>query len=376
MKKILIINKFGPLSNAITGQNAKELADFLVKQQVEVQFICLQAEYISTKQAEKERPPYCVTELRNLYSGKSPLVRLLAGLLDGFRLWLTSLRYKCDTVIVMTDPPLLFFWFQLFRGFSKRKLCYWTMDLYPEAFVAGNYIRPGNPVYRFFHWVVYRKVPDLVIVLGKKQLEYLREKFRAPFPYVVIPCGIVERDPDMLAAQEGNGKIRFGYGGNIGEAHDAEFLISFIRELDPEKHEMVISLYGSKANYVKEVIRGNKNVKFKDFLNHSDLSNIDVNIATLLPRWHHICVPSKAVTAICCGSSLLLNTMPESDAWQMFKEGAWLIESGKDYRVETGKFLASINRSSISFKKKMAIELAEREIQHKKAAFDRVAGMI
>ncbi len=378
MKKVIIVNKFGPVSNAITGQSAKELADFLSDKNIEITFICLRAGYKNAINAGSHNGGNCrIKELKTFYHGDSALLRMFNSLIDGLRMWIASLTRKCDAIIVMTDPPLLFFWFQLFRSFSKRKLLYWTMDLYPEAFVAGKFTKSSNVLYRFLHRIVYKRPPDLMIALGEKQLEYLNASFKRAIPNVIIPCGLVETKNLPLSDynKNNNKKITFGYGGNIGEAHDAEFLISLIRQLDPEKHEMVISLYGSKADHVKQHIRDSKAVKFRDFLSTSDIAAIDINVATLLPQWHHICVPSKAVTAICCGSSLLLNATREADNWNMFKDGSWLIESGKDYTVEIRRYLSKISREAIDIKKSKTRDLAEIQLNKKKEAFNSVASM-
>lgn len=376
MKKVTIVNKFGPASNAITGQNARELADYLFQNNVEVRFVCLRAEYQSAQQSTQTNTPYAVSELKSVYTGRSPGLRFIAGLVDGFRLWLSSLNKRSDAVIVMTDPPLLFMWFQLFRAFSKRKLIYWTMDLYPEAFVAGNYIKPSNIVYKLFHSIVYRRKPDLAIVLGQQQYAYLKTKFRTAFAHVIVPCGVIERNGAAATSQLSDHKITFGYGGNMGEAHDANFLLALARQLDPEKHQMIVSLYGSKAAQVKHVIVNNKNVHFRDFLNLNDIASMDVNVASLLPEWNHICVPSKAVTAICCGSSLLLNATKEADNWQMFSDAAWLVESGKDYDTELRRSLEKITMEGIREKRQKARELAASIVREKNQAYRQVAEFI
>ncbi len=381
MKKVIFVNKFGPASNAITGRNATELADFLSDNNLEVTFICLQADYKQANKAQDHHgSTYKVRELRSFYKGNSPLLRLINSLFDGFRLWLTSVTRKCDAVIVMTDPPLLFFWFQLFRSFSKRRLFYWTMDLYPEAFVAAKLISESNIIYKFLHKIIYGKPPDLTIVLGNKQLSYLQSKFKHAIPNVVIPCGVVEATGTALDRNKNNnninGKITFGYGGNVGEAHDADFLILLIQQLDPEKHEMIVSLYGSKAQYVKDSIMLNKSVMFKEYLSQVDISSIDINVATLLPQWHHICVPSKAVTAICCGSALLLNATKDSDAWDMFEGGSWLIESGGDYSTEIKDYLSTLSMESIDSRKMKTNGLAAVQLNNKHEAFSSVKSMI
>ncbi len=371
MKKVTLVNKFGPRSNAITGQNATELAEFLSAHGVEVTFICLQADYKKGKNTgDPGISPYKLIELRNFYTGRSPTKRLLFGFIDGFRLWLKSFFTKSDVMIIMTDPPLLFFWFQLFRRLKKSKLFYWTMDLYPDAFVAGKYIGASNPLYKFFAKVVYRTPPDTCIVLGKQQLEFVEKRFNQVKNPVVLPCGIVK----YTGSVENNNfkKITFGYGGNIGEAHDANFLIDFVKQLEIEKHTMIVSIYGSKAEYVTNAIKHLPCVQLRKHLDYDDIAGIDINVASLLPEWHQVCVPSKAVTAICCGTSLLLNSKKDSDAWQMFQSAAWLIEPGSNYPVEIRRTLADITDQSIIEKKKNAESMALALIDQRQNAFSNI----
>src|SRR5689334_12258949 len=140
VKRVLFVNKFGATSNAITGQTAKELADYLHDEGCEVIFLCIGAIYRANNKQGAATVPYRIRAIRDFYSGDSSFLRLLMSFVDGFRLFFQSLFIKSDVVIVMTEPPLLFFWFQLFRGLSKRKLFYWTMDVYPDAFVAGRFV--------------------------------------------------------------------------------------------------------------------------------------------------------------------------------------------------------------------------------------------
>ncbi|MEO6915390.1 MAG: hypothetical protein ABI151_06770, partial [Chitinophagaceae bacterium] len=225
-----------------------------------------------------------------------------------------------------------------------------------------------------FQFIVYRNTPDLAVVLGQQQFEYLKIKFRKSFEHVVIPAGATEYEQgpkeSNLSRSE---KIVFGYSGNIGEAHDAEFLISLAKQLDPEKHELILRLYGAKAVYVKQKIAEIPVVQFREYLSLSEIASIDVNIATLLPGWHHICVPSKAVTAICGGSALLLNSLEDADNWRMFREAAWLVKAGTEYEKELRIILQSIGRDEIDLKKSKAATLSAEITLLKKKSFQSLA---
>ena len=356
VSRVLFVNKFGPTSNAITGQTAGELAGYLHSQGVDVKFLCINAKYRSTVKKEA-KAAYPVIGIYDFYSGDSAGIRFIMGLIDGFRLFVRSLFIKKDAVIVMTEPPLLFFWFQLFRWMYRSKLVYYTMDVYPDAFAAGGFIQKKNLVYRFFKKIVYRKPPDFLIPLGDEQRKFLEEQFRSAIPHAVLPCGVIHEDPPKTNFSS-NGKIVFGYGGNIGAAHDAAFLIDFVKQVQPDKHTIILSLYGTKADAVKKALTGYDNIIYKDFLSHADIAALDINIASLLPEWHHISVPSKAVTAVCCGSVLLLNAGKTSDAWQMLHKAAWIVEPGIDYRQAIRTFLNEVSKESILAKRQEAKRLA------------------
>jgi hypothetical protein len=376
-KKILFVNKFGATSNAITGQTAKELADYLHEQGCEVCFLCIGAVYRATNKQAAVNTPYRIKAIRDFYNGDSASLRLLMSFVDGFRLFIHSLFIKSDAVIIMTEPPLLFFWFQLFRVLLKRQILYWTMDVYPDAFVAARFVSAKNLFYRFFKRIVYRKPPDLLIALGNEQRNYLEKNFKKELAYAIIPCGIIEKK--ILAGtgdSGGSSKILFGYGGNIGAAHDAGFLIEFVRQLDPAKHEIILSVYGTKAAAVKEKIGNCEAVQARTFLSHDDIAAIDINIASLLTEWNHISVPSKAVTAICCGSTLLLNTPKAADAWLMFEQASWIIEPGNDYAASVKEFLQNLSRKNIVEKRIHAAGIASYWVNEKRKAYKKVLSVI
>jgi len=293
----------------------------------------------------------------------------MMSFVDGFRLFVQSMRMKSDVIIVMTEPPLLFFWFQLFRRFIKRKVVYWTMDVYPDAFAAGKFVTTKNIFYKFFRKVVYKKTPDLLIALGDEQRKFLESNFGSAVQHAIVPCGVVDRKHPPLAGKRSDDKIVMAYGGNIGAAHDPQFLVELVNQLDPSKHKIILSLYGTKAQMVKDVVNGNAAIEYREFLNHDDISSFDINVASLLPEWNHISVPSKAVTAVCCGSALLFNAPQSADGWHMFSDACWLIEPADDYRSAVKQFLSQLNREEVMNKRIRAREIAAACVRDKQAAY-------
>lgn len=355
--KVLFINKFGPSSNAITGKTANELATFLVNNGVEVEFLSIKSIYRATVEEEARSIPYRDKKIGGIYDGDNGILRLLFSLLDGFRLLVSSLGIKKDIVIVMTEPPLLFFWFQLFRWTYKAKLVYWTMDVYPEAFVSSHLTTIKNIGYKFFSKIVYSKPPDFVIALGDEQRKFLANKFKTLPAFTIMPCGIVARDR-YAGRKSQTEKIIFGYSGNLGSAHDPEFLLEIIHQLDPENHHIILSLYGTKASIITDQIPPSDKVSYRKSLTYDEIATIDINIASLLPEWNHVCVPSKAVSAICCSSPLLLNAESETDNWVMLQKGGWRIEPSSDYKTQIRQFLQTITPEDIQRKREEAYLLS------------------
>lgn len=372
MQKVVIINKFGPSSKSITGRSARSLADYLISAGHKVSFISLDAEYKMKKRVEENDFKGESIKLKSLYNGNKPILRLIFSLLDGLRLIRRSNQQNFDHRIIMTDPPLLYFWASFFKKKGRSEV-YWTMDLYPEAFVSGNYISSSNFIYKFILNKVYSHKPDILITLGVNQGLYLDKKFGLQIPKIVLPCGIIDFKLDKTLPtwkKENPNKIIFGYGGNISEAHDANFLITFINCLDSNLHRIVLSLYGSKKNVVLNSIKNSTVVIYVDNISYSDQHYIDVNLASLLPVWDNVCVPSKAVTAICCQSSLLINSSNVSEAWNMFSDSSWLVEYGSNYTESIKKFLRSLNHNEIEKRRSVSVLIAEKMLALESYAYN------
>lgn len=357
-ERVVIVNKFGARHPSITGRSSRKLADYLSVNGVEVIVVSIDAPYKGQVAGEKEKLPYRTVELSSLYSGNHNLLRLLGNLVDGFRLMFRSMLLPRHCMkIVMTDPSLINAWALLFRPFYHSRLAFWTMDLYPEAFVSAGLVSMDNPVYRLLQLFVYANPPDLLLALGDQQYHYLCRQYRCPsIPHVILPCGVYEKGatdiPDWR--NENKDKIVFCYAGNVGEAHNACFLAELINHLDPEKHLIILSLYGAKADWVWERIPDLQAVVCVEYVTSDELQYVDVNVASLLENWNHVCVPSKVVSAICAGTPVLYNANEESEGACMFPDAIWLVPEGKDFSQVISCFLDQLSVDVISRKKKSA----------------------
>lgn len=369
-KRVVILNKYGARHPSITGSSSRDMADLLSEKGLDVVVVSIHAPYKGQIGNREVQLPYRTIELPSLYNGNNKLLRLAGNLIDGLRLILRSMVLpRHDVKIVMTDPSLINAWAILFRPFYRSKLAFWTMDLYPDAFVAAGLVSKNNPIYRILSSLVYGHVPDFLIALGEQQYRYLCRQYKKEFiPHIILPCGIYENQSAEVPAWRTKhmGKIVFCYAGNIGEAHNAGFLVELINHLDRDKHVMLLSLYGAKASWVWDRIGNEAAVERVDFVSRGELQYVDINVASLLPAWNHVCVPSKVVSAICAGTPVLYNANEESEGACMFPEAVWLIPDSDTISDALSHILNGLTADRIQQKKQAAWLYARRLMEMEK----------
>lgn len=322
-----IINRNYFPNRGITGESAAELAGFLIQKGVRVNVIHIDAEYQTG--ADRKEPVGCVFPIKTFYNGKNSLLRLLSSVYEGVALVRKSKSVKCDVTICMTEPPLLnVVAALLFR--KQQKWILWSMDLFPDALAVGKKLSPSSMAYKWLDRIVQTNKPDHIIALGNCQIEYLKKKYGQGIGFTMLPCGIYSsssfgRDSKFPAWFNENIKIHFGYCGNLGEAHSVDFLISFIDFIQPSKHKLILSLYGTKAKRVLDYAAGKSGIEIVPFVTRDEMKFIDVHLASLKREWVNICVPSKTISSVCSGSTFLYYGIKESDNWQMLEPAGWIV---------------------------------------------------
>ena len=286
-------------------------------------------------------------------------------------------RLKGTTTIVMTDPVFL----SASAAFclKNRNWALWSMDLYPEAFVSSNLVRPSNLLYRFLHWIVYRSPPKFLIALGQLQAGYLNSQYGTELPNAILPCGVFEPDhevpyPDWK--EKNKDKIILGYCGNLGEAHSVDFLLSVVKHLDPQKYHLVLTVYGAKSQrFLDQLDPDQEGITMIDGVARPQLGLIDIHLVSLLAKWSHVCVPSKAVSAVCSGSGFVFYGTKGCDNWNMLGEAGWLIDEHDAENLDSNvaELMAQINHQSLAEKKAAARRISEALNADVNQAFDKIA---
>ena len=342
----------------MTGSSACDLVNYLISLQLNIVVVTLKSNY-----GGGGNPKSCdgqtVYRLSGIYNGKNKYFRLFSSIIENWILVRKALSLKPRLIISLTDPPLLNFWVSYFSKKRRIYWVYWAMDLYPEAFIAANLVSRNNFIYRIINSNLKKNRPYGLISLGPNQQFYLEDYFGKIDNKVVLHCGIQKNitETTILPFWKCNFKLVIGYVGNIGEAHDERFVMSIIDSIDPEKQHFILSVYGSKSKCLIDYAIGKPGVDIVSSIPAEELTCIDIHVVSLLKLWDHVCVPSKAFTAVSLGCPLLLNCSKKSDVYGCLIDASWHFDI---YNQNTLKsFFSGITSKDIITKRNAAFNISK-----------------
>ncbi len=368
--RCIILNRNYPRNAGITGYSAYELAEYLHEHGVEVHVVTVGGNYQGGVRSGSLIHSSKLHHVRNLYDGKNKILRLLASLFEGWSMARKAESLGISPLITLTDPPLLNYW--VARMCRKRSIAwiYWAMDLYPEAFVAAGLAKPDGVLYRHFKRELQKFPPDHLIALGARQAEFIQKQASRPLSFSILPCGVdqielPEARPDWLPTCD---KITLCYIGNIGQAHDPRFVEAVIAALDPARHHFILAVYGIHASRLLKYAADFNHVTILNAVDRKELGFIDIHLASLEPVWDHVCVPSKAVSAVCAGSCLLLCASELGDNWHLLQDASWRAEPGDDMPAEVARIVASLTPDAVARKRAKALGCCQNLLRMKAAA--------
>lgn len=371
----VIVNRNYPPDYGVTGTSANELARFLVTRGIDIKVVCVDGVYQGGG-IENNSIYGDIYRIKSYYNGKNKIIRLLSSLIEGLFLARKAVSLSSSCIICMTDPPLLNLWVSYYSRKACRPWIYWSMDLYPDAFNAANLVSERNVFYQLLQNHLHRNLPAGLIALGRNQADFINESFGEISPKVILPCGVRDSSKSNVVPswKQNNDKIIIGYIGNMGEAHDEKFLTAVIDSFIPSKYILILSLYGSKADFVIEHAQGKQGIIFLQNISLNDLKFIDIHIVTLSPHWDHICVPSKAFSAVSVGCCLILNGSEESDIYSELIEASWHFSFGEYNRLRD--FFLNLNITDIEKKRARALRLSHVLLEQKYVSFKKIFQMI
>ena len=238
-------------------------------------------------------------------------------------------------------------------------------DLYPDALeiagmstdgLAGKAMAAANR-FTFKH-------ANAVVFIGSKTAAHACQQYGEPAKWTVIETGA---DADELSPQRNSGPSQsdletwcsertvFSYIGNMGMSHDWETLKeavpALVGQCQPERQiAILIASLGPIDHALKEESADlpTDTELFVPPLSDEEWSRIlcksDVSLVTLTHAARMTCIPSKALSALCAGSALLIVAPNESDV-------ASLAEMNVGVQVEPGDVTSLVRAMQ-----KMAVE--------------------
>lgn len=374
-KKITIVNRHYPPNVNITGENAWDLANYLIEQhQIDIAIVHISRSYEGG--GNKRTPVGKIFSVKTIYEGNNKILRYLSSILDGYNLIRKAAKLEHGPIIVMTSPPLLPMWASRILGKKNTEWILWSMDLFPEGFAASNEISETNFLYKYALNQTYRNAPDKIIALGPQQKKVLDKKYNKEIEHVILPCGVfldqnkMETIPSWKIHSD---KIYLGYIGNCGNAHSVDFIKAVIDEVDPEKFHMILAVYGIKAEQLKMYANGKPGITIMQSVPRNELHHVDVHLVTLVNSWTHVAVPSKAVSSVCSGASILFCGNKESDNWVLLHDAGWLVEDNEQLKSTVHKVLFSLTLDEIRTKKDKARQISKDLNTLVKQSYDTIA---
>jgi len=358
-KHIVLINAIYPPDKGASGLAAFELVHSLKDFGHHLTVLTTDRIYHSSE--EEQRTSERVIRVSSKGKSQNPLKRLWNAYYEAKSLLKKAASLNADAYIICTDPPLLNY--LLPKYLPNRKCFIWAMDLYPDAFVAKGLVKESSYLNQRY-WQKLRKELNSniqFISLGEKQKDYISLKYQKNIqaPYI-IPCGVKNIPSAHDAAEwKTDDKLYIGYCGNIGEAHCADFLIQLISKADPARFQFMLSMIGAKKDQVITAVKNYPHVTEVEWISEAEMHNLDIQIVTLLDSWTHICVPSKAVSAICSGIPLIFHGSSDGDTFHHFQEALWHIDCTREISDQIEEMYQSLDKSEVKKKKENALLCAQ-----------------
>jgi len=359
---VTFVSRFYPPSPNINGESVQDLVAHLMEKNIACSIIYIDSlvgNGVNTKKAVGNLIP-----IKNYLNRNNKILKMIKMFLDGFLLMRKARRQKNDLIIITSAPPLLPFWANLLLK-KQQKYAFWALDLFPESFAAKGRISYKNFIYKWLIKHSYKRKPEFLIALGKKQQKYLEEKcYHTKLEAFILPCGVLDTySKGEVPEWYNDKKIIFGYCGNVHDAHNPDFICDFIDAINPETQLLVLALYGSKAKSVLEYAANKAGVLIVGNVPRNQLAYIDIHLVSLLPSFTHFAVPSKAVSAVSMQKSVLFCGDESSDNWDLLKSASYLIKEDANRKKGIIEFCKNIEQSTVNEKidkaKKLKIELVQ-----------------
>jgi glycosyltransferase involved in cell wall biosynthesis len=246
--------------------------------------------------------------------------------------WSLPIGRRPDVLLVGTDPILSVMVAIAWRLTRPGvKVAHWAFDLYPEAPVADEMLRPNSLIVRGLRGIlrVAYRCCDLIADLGGCMRKLIGTYGHHAHRVTLVPWALSEPDrpvpPDRAVRQELFGTAALGllYSGNFGRAHSYEEFVALARALRGTgvpaggSPALCFAVRGNRADELRKAVQpDDANVTFAGFAAESDLekrlASADVHLVSLRPEWTGVVVPSKFFGSLAAGRPVVFAGSPDS----------------------------------------------------------------
>ena len=221
--------------------------------------------------------------------------------------WMLRNLRATDTLVLMTDPPMLSIVGELAASARSARTINWIQDLFPDTAIALKMraVRPLAPALSMLRDRLFQRA-RINVVIGDRMRDRLRARQPgASFQVIhnwapgdeVVP---VARADNPLRQEWGLGtSLVVGYSGNMGRAHDFSTVLATaerVRHLDV-KFLFIGDGPQRRAIEAEANSTGIQNIIFKPYQPRehlsSSLSAPDIHLVSLNPELEGCIVPSK-----------------------------------------------------------------------------------
>lgn len=326
--KVLLLNQVFYPDVAATAQHGHDLARDLVKHGHEVTAIASRSIYGQKGASLPKRETVDGIEIHRV--GRSLFGKVgIAGRLADFLLFYVSAFIKAmmlprhDVVVCFTTPPFIAIVGLLLRQVKGTRCVYWVMDVYPDVAVASGIMHEDAPLTRILerlHRRVLRSA-DAVVVLGRCMRDRVLAK-GVPAERVHL-IGVwsdsEEIDPTIRADNPYRtewsieDRLLVMYSGNFGIGHDVDTFLGAARLLRDDDRIRFAFVGGGKRKAEVEAFIAEHDLESTCVLAAYQprerlgdlLTSADVHLATMLPGWEGVMVPSKLFGMLAAGRPVL-----------------------------------------------------------------------
>jgi colanic acid biosynthesis glycosyl transferase WcaI len=239
-----------------------------------------------------------------------------------------------DVLFIGTDPVLSILVAAVVKTLRPRvKVVHWAYDLYPEAAVADNLLRPQSRFVKLITGMLkyaYRCC-DLVADLGQCMRARLEAyghrcpKLTLPPWALVEPAHVEKANPYLRQQLFGDARLTLMYSGNFGRAHEFTEFLALARQFRDTGIVMGFSVRGNRVEELKAAITPeDTNIRFLPFASEAELSQHlatgDIHLVSLRQNWTGIVVPSKFFGSLAAGRPVLFAGEAESGLAHWIRE--------------------------------------------------------